>query len=433
MLPLPELIRTLRSGELSPADHVDDVLSRLGGDETNSVVQLDAERARARAAELTTLSARGGSAGPLHGVAVGIKDIIDVAGLPTRCGSAILRDAPPATADAPIVAMLRAAGAVVVGKLHTHEFACGPTGDVSVTGPARNPHDLTRITGGSSSGSAATVAAGHLPLTVGTDTAASVRTPAALCGVAGLKPRRGALPGGGVFPLAESFDTVGLLTTDAAGLAVARAALGGPEAGDGTPGTGRLRIGVATGDWWRPQDPVIGDAVRIAADALADLGHPVTGQETPDVAELVATYAEITGSEVYATHRDWLATRRGEYQPATADRVSARGEAPAHAYLGARRERDRLAAAFLAGLDCDVLLCPTTLLRATPLGDGPSEPGVQMAMLQATAPFNLTDRPVVALPVPVPGLPAGIQLVGITVGEAAVLDLAGALEPVLRR
>lgn len=431
MLPLPDLLQALSSGELSPAEHVDDVLARLERDETNCVIELDADRARSRAAELTALSARGERAGPLHGVAVGIKDLIDVEGLPTRCGSRLLADAAPARADAPVVAMLRAAGAVVVGKLHTHEFAYGPVGDVAATGPARNPHDLSRVTGGSSSGSAAAVAAGHLALTVGTDTGASVRTPAALCGVAGLKPRRGALPGAGVFPLAESFDTIGLLAADAASLAVARAALGAPARSG--PAGGPLRIGVARGDWWRPHDPVLGDAVDAAAAALAGLGHPVTDQDTPGVAELAATYPVIVGSEAWATHREWFTTRRDEYQPATANRLAPHADAPAHAYVDARRARARLSAVLLEHLGCDVLLCPTTRLRATAIGatevDGAP---VRPSMLETTSPFNLLDLPVVAVPVPVPGLPAGIQLAGVTVGDADLLELAGALATALR-
>nr|WP_222132385.1 amidase [Pseudonocardia sp. C8] len=431
-MPLTDLLRALATGDLSPREHVDDVLARLEADTTNSVIVLDAERARARARELTALAARGERAGPLHGVAVGIKDLIDVAGLPTRCGSRLLDDAPPAAADAPVVAMLRAAGAVVVGKLHTHEFAYGPVGDVAATGPARNPHDHGRVTGGSSSGPAAAVAAGHLALTVGTDTGASVRTPAAICGVAGLKPRRGALPGGGVFPLAESFDTVGLLAADAGSLAAARSALGGGT--DGPPGgAARPRVGVACDDWWRPHDPVIAGAVRAAADALAGLGVPVAEQDTPGIAELTAAYPVITGSEAYTTHRHWFATRRGEYQQATADRLAPHADAPAYAYVDAQRTRSRLGAALLDHLGCDVLLCPTTRLRATPIGVSEVEGHpVRASFLDLTSPFNLTDRPVVALPVPVPGLPAGIQLVGITVGEDVLLGLARALEGALR-
>ncbi|MDN5750158.1 MAG: amidase, partial [Pseudonocardia sp.] len=160
---LRELSVALRCGELSPTDHVRDVCERLAADTHNAVVTLDAERALDQAAELTRELRRGHHRGPLHGVAVGVKDLFDVAGLPTRAGSDVLAGAPPATADSAVVARLRAAGAVVVAKLHTHEFAYGPTGDVAATGPARNPHDPTRITGGSSSGSAAAVAAGALP------------------------------------------------------------------------------------------------------------------------------------------------------------------------------------------------------------------------------------------------------------------------------
>jgi aspartyl-tRNA(Asn)/glutamyl-tRNA(Gln) amidotransferase subunit A len=188
VLPLPELSAALRSGALSPVEHVREACDRLAGDRHGAVIVLDADRALAEARERAAELARGRWRGPLHGVAVGVKDLYDVAGLPTRCGSGVLADAPPAAADADLVARVREAGAVVVAKLHTHEFAYGPTGDVAATGPARNPHDPQRITGGSSSGSAASVAAGHLALALGTDTGASVRTPAALCGVVGLKP-----------------------------------------------------------------------------------------------------------------------------------------------------------------------------------------------------------------------------------------------------
>src|ERR687893_374925 len=148
--------------------------------------------------------------GPLSGWPVAVKDLIDVAGLPTRCGSAVLADAAPAQHDAAVVARFRAAGAVIVAKTHTHEFAYGPTGDTAAEGPARNPHDPTRITGGSSSGSAAVVAAGYVPLALGTDTGCSVRTPAALCGVVGIKPAFGRLPAECAFPLSDTCEHVGL-------------------------------------------------------------------------------------------------------------------------------------------------------------------------------------------------------------------------------
>ncbi|RZT83530.1 aspartyl-tRNA(Asn)/glutamyl-tRNA(Gln) amidotransferase subunit A [Pseudonocardia sediminis] len=437
MFSLPDLVRALSDGTITPSDHVEDVLERLAGDTTNSVVTLDAEGARRRAAELTESARRGERTGPLHGVAVGVKDLIDVAGLPTRCGSQILADAPPAGADAPIVARLRAAGAVVVGKLHTHEFAYGPLGDTAATGPARNPHALTRITGGSSSGSAATLAAGHLALTIGTDTGASVRTPAALCGVVGLKPRRGVLPGDGVFPLSASFDTVGLLAPDVASAGLAWDALTGAGARDDVRG---LRVGVPEDEYWHPHDPVLAAAVTAAADALDRAGAEVVAVRTPGVAELAATYPTIGGAEAYATHREWFESRRDEYRPATRDRLDAQAGTLAHAYVTAQRARRRLGDDLLAhlGARVDVVLTATTRLRATPIGaeevdvaDGGSA-HVRTSMLALTSPFNLTDRPALSVPVALPadGLPAGVQLAAVGPDVTPILRAAAAVEGV---
>ncbi len=440
MFSLPDLVRALRDGALTPSEHVEDVLHRLSGDTTNSVVTLDADGARRRAAELTAAARRGDRTGPLHGVAVGIKDLIDVAGLPTRCGSQILAGAPAAAADAPVVARLRAAGAVVVGKLHTHEFAYGPLGDTAATGPARNPHDLSRITGGSSSGSAAALAAGHLALTIGTDTGASVRTPAALCGVVGLKPRRGALPGDGVFPLAESFDTVGLLAPDVASAGLAWDALtpGLGTRGEATGDVRGLRVGVPEDDYWRPVDPVLAAAVTAAADALDRAGAQVVAVRTPGVDELAATYPTICGAEAYATHREWFESRREEYRPATRDRLDAQAGTPAHAYVTAQRSRRRLGDDLLAhlGARADVVLTATTRLRATPIGAEHVEaPGggsvhVRQAMLALTSPFNLTDRPALSVPVapPADGLPAGVQIAAVGPDLRPALRAAGVVQ-----
>ncbi|TCK27187.1 amidase [Pseudonocardia endophytica] len=430
MISLTSLVHDLRAKRITPVEHVEDVLERLAGDRCNAVIELDADRALRRAAELTAAPE---PVGPLHGVAVGIKDLIDVAGLPTRCGSAILRDAPPAGVDAPVVARLRAAGAVIVGKLHTHEFAYGPIGDTAATGPAHNPHDLTRITGGSSSGSAAAVAAGHLALAIGTDTGASVRTPAALCGVVGFKPRRGVLPGEGVFPLAESFDTVGLLAADAASVSYAWDAVRGRAPGGWRPaGTGLhgLRVGLPDDPYWTAADPVLADAAGAAARDLERAGAEIVAVSTPDVAELAATYPVIAGAEAYATHREWFTTRRDEYQQATGQRLAEQADAPAHRYVDAQRTRRRLGDRMIAhvGATADLLLTPTTRLRATPIGVSEVDGlGVRPAMLGLTSPFNVTDRPAVSVPVPVPGLPAGVQLAGITVGEDAVLAAAAAV------
>lgn len=421
MLPLPRLSAALRTGELSPVDHVRDACERLAADTHGAVIALDAERAlrtaRDRAAEL----ARGAWRGPLHGVAVGVKDLYDVAGLPTRAGSHVLDDAAPATADAALVARLREAGAVVVAKLHTHEFAYGPTGDVAAGGPARNPHDPTRITGGSSSGSAAAVAAGHLPLALGTDTGASVRTPAALCGVVGLKPAFGALPLQGVFPLSETCDHAGFLTADVAGAALVWDAL----TGTGAP-TAARRVGLLADDYWQPADPALTAAVEEAAAALRAAGVEVVERRTPMIDELAATYPTIVGAEAYATHAGWLAERPGAYQDVTRERLAPFGDLPARAYVDAQRTRRRLGAALREAVgEVDALLLPTTRLRATPIGaaevDGVA---VRPALLALTLPFNLTGWPAVSVPGATDGLPAGVQLVGVGLDERSLLRLA---------
>ncbi len=424
----------IRAGELSPTEHVADALDRLAADPHNAVVALDREGALAQAAALTEELARGRWRGPLHGVALGVKDLVDVAGLPTRCGSNVLADAPPATVDAPAVARLRAAGAVVVAKLHTQEFAHGPTGDVAATGPARNPHDPTRIPGGSSSGSAVAVAAGLVPLALGTDTGCSVRTPAALCGVVGLKPAFGHVPTDGVFPLAESLDHVGLLAADTHGAALAWDVLwgtGGGADGDGAPpGVAGVRVGVPVDDYWRPADPALADGAAAAVAALEEAGARVVEVRTPMIEELAGTYPRIVGAEAYATHAAWLAQRPGDYQPLVRDRLLSFADQPARDYIEARRTRRRLVPQLRAAVEgVDVLVLPTTRLRATPIGqqevDGVA---VRPALLALALPFNLTGWPAVSVPVGGPGLPVGVQVAGVTLEERGVLRVAAAIE-----
>ncbi|MCW0212064.1 MAG: amidase [Pseudonocardia sp.] len=430
---LRDLSLALRSGELSPVEHVRDTLERLRADEHNAVVALD-ETALGIAEERAVELARGEWRGPLHGVAVGVKDLFDVIGLPTRAGSAVLADAPAATTEGPVVARLREAGAVIVAKLHTHEFAYGPTGDVSATGPALNPHDRTRITGGSSSGSAAAVAAGHLPLALGTDTGASVRTPAALCGIVGLKPAYGTLSTDGVFPLAESLDTVGILAPDVHSASVAWDVLSRPDGTGGgiqQPGVSGTHVGVLVDDFWQAVDPVLAAAVAEAVRRLEKAGAEIFEIRTPMIDELAASYAAIVGGEAYATHRAWLAERPGDYQPATARRLLAVADQPAYAYVEAQRTRRRLGAALReAAQGMDVLISATTRLRATPVGA--AEVGgtpVLRSMMGLTSPFNLTGQPALSVPAPVAEgeLPAGIQLVGVDLEERGILRVAAAI------
>jgi aspartyl-tRNA(Asn)/glutamyl-tRNA(Gln) amidotransferase subunit A len=424
----------LRSRELSVVEHVTDALERLAADPYNTVITLDADRALARAATLDAELAAGDWRGPLHGVAVGVKDLIDVAGLPTRCGSLVFADAPPAAADAPVVARLLEAGAVVVAKLHTHEFAYGPTGDVAATGPARNPHDPSRITGGSSSGSAAAIAAGHLPLALGTDTGASVRTPAALCGVVGLKPGYGHLSAEGAFPLSETLDTVGLLTADVHSASVAWDVLARPDGTGGgiqQPGVKGVRVGVAVDAYWRPADPSIAPVVADAVERLRAAGAEIVEVATPMIDELAATYPVIVGAEAWATHADAFEKTPELFQPITRERLAPNADLPARAYVDALRARRRLAAAFRAALPVDVLVLPTTRLRATPIGaETVGDVLVRPSLLGLTLPFNLTGWPAASVPgrVAAGELPVGVQVVGVRLEERGVLRVAAALQ-----
>ena len=436
---LRDLGMALRSRELSVVEHVSDALDRLAADPFNAVITLDADRALARAAALDAELAAGAWRGPLHGVALGVKDLIDVAGLPTRAGSLVLADAPPAAADAPVVARLVEAGAVVVAKLHTHEFAYGPTGDVAATGPARNPHDPTRITGGSSSGSAAAVAAGHLPLALGTDTGASVRTPAALCGVVGLKPAYGHLSAEGAFPLSETLDHVGLLTADVHSASVAWDVLDRPDGTGGgiqAPGVGGVRVGVPVDDYWRAADASIDAVVAAAVARLRVAGAEVVEVRTPMIDELAATYPVIVGAEAWATHADAFGRHPELFQQATRERLAPNADMPARAYVDALRTRRRLVADLRSSLDVDVLVLPTTRLRATPIGaesvtvDGVDVP-VRPSLLALTLPFNLTGWPAVSVPGAVGEgeLPVGVQVVGVRMEERGVLRVAAAVHP----
>ena len=396
--------------------HIDDLDEALAANPYNAIVQVvEREAPRAR---------------PLSGVPVAVKDLIDVAGLPTRCGSAVLADAAPAREDADVVARLRAAGAVVVAKTHTHEFAYGPTGDVAAEGPCRNPHDPQRITGGSSSGSAAAVAARLVPLAVGTDTGCSTRTPAALCGVVGLKPAQGVLPTTGVFPLSETLDHVGLLGADINTVAVGFSALTKRRIDPSAQVTGTV-VGRPTDPYWRVHDPAIAAAVDRAADALQAAGATLREVRLPGIDELAATYQVIVGVEACTTHRRWLAQRPGDYQPATAARLQQAAAYTAADYVTAQRIRSRLAAELTARMlagGIDVLLLATTPLRATPIGareiDAPegTQVAVVPALLSLTLPFNLLGWPAVSVPAPeVTGLPAGVQVAAVRGGEQAVL------------
>ena len=265
-----------------------------------------------------------------------------------------------------------------------------------------------------------------------------MRTPAALCGVVGLKPAAGHLSTDGVFPLSESLDHVGLLTADVHSASVAWDVLSRPDGTGGgiqLPGVQGVRVGVLVDGYWRAADPVIDAGVDAAVVRLRDGGASIVEVRTPMIDELAATYGTIVGAEAYATHAAWFAERPQDYQPATRARIAPNADMPARTYVDALRTRRRLSAEFrAAAADVDVLVLGTTRLRATPIGEESVEVGgvdvpVRPSLLALTLPFNLTGWAAVSVPGPVSdgGLPVGVQVVGVTQEERGVLRVAAAI------
>jgi aspartyl-tRNA(Asn)/glutamyl-tRNA(Gln) amidotransferase subunit A len=426
------LARDLRTGRRTSAQLVDASLAaieRLGAP-LNAFTHVDAEGARAAAARADAALRQGIDRGPLHGMPVAVKDIVDVAGWPTTRGSSLYLGH-VAREDAACVTQLREAGAVVVGKTTLHEFAYGATGDRSVHGAARNPWDPARMSGGSSGGSAVAVAAGMVPLALGTDTAGSVRVPAALCGVVGFKPAYGAISCEGVFPLAASLDHVGLFTRTSEDAALAYGCLA-PLAN----APGARRIG-----WLLPSALGVTDR-RVTESVRTRLGASGLPVEEVDLAshlphahDLFDVFSTLQGSEAFEAHADDVARGAASVDAEVLARLR-RGEAiPAWRYVRAQARRAAWAPAIGALLDkYDVLALPTVPMTAPRIGqrapyiDGaPVE--VRAALLSLTSPWNLFGLPALSVPVgTIDGLPVALQLVTAAGREAALFKLAHTLE-----
>jgi aspartyl-tRNA(Asn)/glutamyl-tRNA(Gln) amidotransferase subunit A len=427
MRPALEIATQVRSGKVTAASVVEDCLTGLAQREApiNAVTRVLAERARREAAQVDAMIAAGKDPGPLAGVPYGVKDLFDVAGLPTTAGSAIYAEAPPAGADAEAIVRLRQAGAVLAATLNMDEFAYGFATINAVHGTTRNPHDPSRLAGGSSGGSAAIVAAGLLAFSLGSDTNGSVRVPASLTGIYGLKPGHGSLPMGGVFPFAESFDDVGPFTRTAADMKLLWEVLTGTTA---AAVSGDFRVGRLGGRFRENADP---DQIA-AIDAIAP-GTPLV--ELPDIARARSAAFLITAAEGGELHRSALARDAMSFDPATRDRLLAGALLPRalreEAYAFRRQFRDRIAS-LLGGFD--VLLAPAAPCAA-PLVDDPrimidgalsparSDLGIH------TQPISFTGLPALAVPLNRPTrLPLGLQLIGRPGGEAALFHFAALLE-----
>lgn len=425
---LSEAARAIRAGTLSPValtEHCLGVVERLDG-RLNAFVTLTASLARQAAEEAEKEIRAGRWRGPLHGIPIGIKDVIDVAGVPTTAQSRQLDGYVP-TRNASAVQGLLDAGAVLMGKLTTHEFAFGTPKWGPPGPPARNPWNLERFAGGSSSGAAVATATGMVLGAIGTDTAGSVRSPAALCGVAGFKPVRARIDASGVFPLARSLDTVGCLarTTEDC------AALIGVDISNGIADLAGLRIGVIR-HFHELDAPASDDAIAAIDEAVAHfrtLGCRVEDVTVAPLAEWNAVGMILLLAEAFALHEPWLRDRPERYGESLRDALLLGAGVQAADYLQALEHRTRLAAALEATFqDHDLLLAAIQPGEAAPL-DAISKWGF-IERPSLGIPFNVSDHPALSLCCGFGrlGLPLAFQLVGRRADEMLLLRAGHAYE-----
>ncbi len=435
----------VHSGRIGALSLVEATFARIRSRDPllNSFTAITEQRALLRAQALDDARARGQPSPPLAGVPFAVKNLFDIAGMPTLAGSKINRDASPASRDATLIERLEAAGAVLVGALNMGEYAYDFTGENLHDGPSRNPHDLNRMTGGSSGGSAAAVAGGLVPLALGSDTNGSIRVPSSLCGLFGLKPTYGRLSRAGTFPFAASFDHVGPLARGARDLALAYDAMQGYDTFDPVcadraaesvtslleRGADGLRIAVAGGYFkCKTAEAVCAiDRVAVALGANRDIDIPQAERARS------AAYI-ITASEGAALHLERLRTRARDFDPAVRDRLMAGAMLPASLVAKAQKFRRWYRGEVLKLFEeVDAILAPATPCTAPLIGQqtfelGDAELPVRANLGLYTQPISFIGLPVVAVPVPLSPLPIGVQIVAAPWREDVALRIAHALE-----
>jgi aspartyl-tRNA(Asn)/glutamyl-tRNA(Gln) amidotransferase subunit A len=410
----------------------------------NAFTDVTADRARAKARAIDAAVMAGQNAGPLAGVPLAVKNLFDVQGLPTRAGSKINRELAPSLRDAALIERMEAAGAVLVGALNMGEYAYDFTGENVHVGPSRNPHDVTRMTGGSSGGSGGAVGGGLVPLALGSDTNGSIRVPSSFCGIFGLKPTYGRLSRARSFPFVFSLDHLGPFARNVGDLALAYDAMQGPDPDDAACTTrpaeqvtpllaqdvGALRIAIAGGYF---QQNVFAEATEAVARIAKALGTTRV-VEIPEAARARAAAYVITTAEGASLHLDRLRKRPNDFDPAVRDRLLAGAMIPAplvdRAQKFRRWYRARVLEIFKA---VDVIIAPATPCVAPKLGqstfvlDGVELP-VRANIGIHTQPISFIGLPVVAVPVPLEPMPIGVQIIAAPWREDIALRVAFALE-----
>ncbi|MFF4160967.1 amidase [Streptomyces sp. NPDC001678] len=431
-LTIAEAAGAIAAGELSPTELTGSVLDRAEAVEPhlNAYVAVFADAARRAAAAAEREIAAGRRRGPLHGVPMALKDLIDVAGLPTTASSRV-REQHVAERDSTAAARLAEAGAVLLGKTHTHEFAYGLT-----TPQTRNARSADRVAGGSSGGSAVAVAAGTATFALGTDTGGSIRVPAALNGVVGLKPTYGLVPVDGVVPLSWSLDHVGPLTRTVHDAGLVLAALTGHDTPTAS-GVAGLRVGVPRNHYFERVAPEVAEAVRAATARLADLGARLVDVDIPMADHVQGTQWGLMVPEASAVHEETLRTSPELYTPDVRLLLEAGERILAGDYLRAQRVRALMQQAWARLFtEVDVVAAPTVPMVAARTDqpavawpDGTIEP-VSDAYVRLSAPANITGAPALSLPVGLDdaGLPIGMQLIGRPFDEATLLRVGHAVD-----
>ena len=446
-----ELSRLLQSGEISPVEIIDAHLARIEATEPllNSFITLLPEEARAAARRAEGEIRSGNHRGPLHGIPVALKDLFETGGVRTTSGSRIFDNFIPER-DCAVAARFRQAGAILLGKLNMHQFAYGPTGENPDYGHMRNPWDLERIAGGSSGGSGSAAAAGQCVITTGSDTGGSIRIPAALCGIVGLKPTYGLVSRRGLTPLSWSLDHPGPMVRTVEDAALSLNVMAGHDPGDPasanvtipdyaaalTGDVKGLRIGVVREYFDAPLDPEVAQAVRDAIAVLESLGAVATEVSFPMFDDAQAISGAILMAEAAAYHRDLLASDGDKLYPPVRLRLEAGLFVSAADYLRAQQSRqlfDRQARELLQ--DVDLLAGPTEPVTAPPLlaervQAGEREIGTTGALTQYTRPYNLTGFPAISIPCGFSqtGLPIALQLAARPFDEPTALRAAHAYE-----
>ena len=444
-LGLADAAQLIRARKLSPVEYTRALLERIGRLDSryHAFIRVTPELAIAAARRAEQEIAAGSLRGPLHGVPFGLKDIIDVAGQPTTGHSKVGDNI--ATADAVVTARLKSAGGVLLGKLATHEFAIGgPSFDLPWP-PAVNPWGGNHFPGGSSSGSGVALAAGMLPAALGTDTGGSVRNPASLCAITGMKPTYGRVSRRGVFPLAVSLDHVGPMTRSVRDNALLLQLLAGHDSED--PGSADVEVPDYAADLERgvkgleiglirhfyaedmQADPEQAQAIETAADVLRRLGANVREIRLAPLQEYAVCSRIIIRCEAFAVHRRWLQQRPGDYGALARQRILDGATVSAADYIDALRLRGRLTRRTLeAFAGIDAALTVSGMDPPCPIDD--AEACARMYPRQARQPFNVTGQPAIAIPAgfTASGLPLSLQLVGHPWQEATLYRIAHAYE-----